>query len=403
MGDANSAPNVDEEVFPLHLGLFDAHCHPTDTISSLDDIPNMEARALVIMATRGEDQDIVRQFVDRYGVQPETLKTLWNQGHNTCTTQLVPSFGWHPWFSHQILDDSGSPMSEVENVHVLHHYRSVLSPSPDDAFISSLPKPRPLSRLLQQIRRNLESYPYALVGEIGIDRSFRLPNPWTNSDEAKRREGLTPGSREGRRLSPYRVQIEHQRKIFKAQLHLAGELGRAVSVHGVAAHGIVFETLKETWEGHDEAVLSKRERKRRTSAANAHAAPAGADSTAKNGSKPNDSKPYPPRICLHSYSGPSDALRQYLDPSIPAVIFFSFSRLVNFSNRSGKAVPVVKAVPADRILIESDLHSAGDEMDRLLQDVAELVCEIKGWSFTEGVGLLARNFRHFAFGEQSED
>ncbi|KAL8941577.1 MAG: hypothetical protein Q9216_002167 [Gyalolechia sp. 2 TL-2023] len=401
MDSATSSSRAEEEAFPWHLGVFDAHCHPTDTVASQDDVPKMKARALVIMATRYEDQDIVRQFADRYGVQPETAKTLWDQVDNDCNTQLVPSFGWHPWFSYLTFDDS---RSSLENLGVIHHYKSVLSPSPSDEFISSLPQPKPLSELLHQLRGNLANFPYALVGEVGIDRSFRLPMQWTLSDKAERNDGLTPGGREGRRLSPYRVQIDHQRKILKAQLHLAGDLGRPVSVHGVAAHGILFETLKETWQGHEMAVISKRERKRRSSAAIAHARQAVTPLvTEKEENKASRSKPYPPRVCLHSYSGPPDALRRYLEPSIPATVYFSFSQLVNFSNRSRKAIEVVKAIPDDRILVESDLHTAGDEMDKLLEDIVRLVCRIKGWSLIEGVKLLAQNFRKFVFGEQIAD
>ncbi|KAI4185388.1 MAG: hypothetical protein L6R41_004162 [Letrouitia leprolyta] len=403
MADA-TFPSLADEAFPWHLGVFDAHCHPTDTVASQDDIPKMKARALVIMATRYEDQDIVRQFVSRYGVQPETVETLWNQDHNCNDTQLVPSFGWHPWFSYLTFDDSNSSSSTAEDMDATQHYKSVLSPSPTDEFISSLPKPRPLSDLLHHLRGSLENFPYAIVGEIGIDRSFRLPMHWTRSGQAERNEGLTPGGREGRRLSPYRLQIDHQRKILKAQLHLAGELGRPVSVHGVAAHGILYETLKETWQGQEIALISKRERKRRTSAANAHANQEVANSKSeKEERKVSTSKSYPPRICLHSYSGPVDALRQYLEPSVPATIYFSFSRLVNFSNRSQKAIEVVKAIPNDRILVESDLHSAGNEMDKLLEDIVRLLCSIKGWSLTEGVELLAKNFRDFVFADRLED
>ncbi|KAI4148875.1 MAG: hypothetical protein L6R39_002664 [Caloplaca ligustica] len=399
MSDAKGETDTAKEAFPWHLGLYDAHCHPTDTIASQDDIPKMKARVLTIMATRGEDQDIVRQFAKKYGVRRETIRSLSCEGDNGCPTQLVPAFGWHPWFSHQIFDDSNPscPGSEIDDT--ARHYKAVLTPSPDDDFISSLPKPRPLSGLLDQLRESLQSFPYSLVGEVGIDRSFRLPYHWTADDETKRNESLTPGGREGRRLTPYRVQIDHQCKILKAQLNLAGELGRPVSVHGVAAHGIVFETLKETWQGHERQVLSKRERKRRTSAANARANPATSDE--KERDKASGPQPYPPRICLHSYSGPADQLKQYLDPSIPATIYFSFSRLINFSNRSEKAKEVVKAVPNDRILIESDRHSAGDEMDRLLEDITRLVCEIKGWSLAEGMKLLANNYRNFLLGEQS--
>ncbi|KAL8826416.1 MAG: hypothetical protein Q9170_007411 [Blastenia crenularia] len=401
MGDATSISCSEKEDFPWHLGIFDAHCHPTDTIASLDDVPKMKARALVIMSTRSEDQEIVRRFVDRYGVQSKHF-----DGHdgNSFDTELVPSFGWHPWFSYQIFDDSSSLHSEAKKIDSIHHYRSVLAPSPDDGFISTLPEPRSLSVFLNQLRGNLKKFPYALVGEVGIDRSFRLPTQWTHDDDAKRDANITPGGREGRRLSPYRVQIDHQRKILGAQLGLAGELGRPVSVHGVAAHGLVYETLKETWQGHEKKVLSKRERKRRTSADNAHAIEAAGDSTgAREEDRTFQPKPYPPRICLHSYSGPSDALKQYLDPSIPATIYFSFSRLVNFSNRSEKAVEVVKAVPNDKILVESDLHSAGDEMDSLLEDVTRLICKIKGWSLNEGVQLLKSNWKRFVFGEHAID
>ncbi|KAL8929177.1 MAG: hypothetical protein Q9208_001260 [Pyrenodesmia sp. 3 TL-2023] len=396
MADPGANKTAEKEPFPWHLGVFDAHCHPTDTVASRDDVPQMKAKILTIMATRGEDQDLVKQFANRYGVKHGTVQALSCDGDYDSPTQLVPSFGWHPWFSHQIFDDAISPPLEIDAV---RHYQAVLTPSPDEEFISFLPKPRSLSGLLDHLRESLTMFPYALIGEIGIDRSFRLPNHWAANDETKRNEGLTPGGREGRRLTPYRVQIDHQRSVFKAQLHLAGELERPVSVHGVAAHGIVFETLKGTWQGHEKEVLSKRERKRQTSAANARACQATNDKNGK-GNKP-DPKPYPPRICLHSYSGPSDALKQYLDPSIPATIYFSFSRLVNFSNRSEKAVEVVKSVPDDRILIESDLHSAGDEMDRLLEDITRLVCEIKGWSLIDGVKFLAANWQRFVFGEHS--
>lgn len=403
MEDQNGT-NDEKEPFPWHLGVFDAHCHPTDTISSQDDIPRMKARALTIMATRGEDQDLVRQFASCHGTKRAILKTLGSQGSGDSPCQVVPSFGWHPWFSHQIYDDLSPNAQTVEEADVLHHYRSVLSPSPDDEFISSLPTPRPLSGLLAQIRGNLEKFPYALVGEIGIDRSFRLPMHWNHDEEAQRNGSLTPGGREGRHLTPYRVQVDHQRKILKAQLNLAGEMERPVSVHGVAAHGVVLEILKETWHGHEKKAMSRRERKRRSSAATAHQGEDNLGTVSRNEQQQlSGPKPYPPRICLHSYSGPPNVLEQYLNPNIPAAIFFSFSCFVNFSNRTDKSVEVIKAVPNDKILIESDLHSAGDQMDQLLEDVARSVCEIKGWSLTEGVTQLANSWRHFIFGKENAD
>ena len=397
---AEEKSGSEKEPFPWHLGVFDAHCHPTDTVPSVDSIASMKTRALTIMATREQDQSIVADFANRMGVSKETIPILKaaekSQGH------VVPSFGWHPWFSHQIYDDrTNGPAQKSQTPSKGDHYRRVISPSPEDGddFIHSLPYPRPLSELLSQTRTFLQRYPLALVGEIGLDRAFRIPGTEMLDDGYENDPTLTPGGREGRRLSPYRVDLDHQRTLLTAQLNLAGEMQRAVSVHGVSAHGIVFETLKETWQGHEKPVLSKRQRKRRASVDAVHKKEDEPEGEQGN-SEPASPKPFPPRICLHSYSGPPGTLNQYLHPSIPADIFFSFSTLVNFSSQSKKAVAVIKAVPEDRILAESDLHAAGEQMDDLMEEIIGTICQIKGWSLEAGVKQLASNWMHFVFGRR---
>ena len=93
-------------------------------------------------------------------------------------------------------------------------------------------------------------------------------------------------------------------------------------------------------------------------------------------------------------------LKQYLDPRIPAKIYFSFSQLVNFgSHNSDKAVEVIRQLPEERVLIESDLHCAGEKMDDLLENIFVRVCEIKGWDFKTGAELCRGNWENFVFGE----
>ena len=402
---AEKQSDSNKEPLPWHLGVFDAHCHPTDTVPSIDKIATMKTRALTIMATRGQDQSIVADFADRLGITSDSIPELKStESARKTRGYLVPCFGWHPWFSHQIYDDTLHNQDQtniIANKSV--HYKAVLSPSPseDDDFIMSLPDPRTLSGLISQTRAYLERYPLALIGEVGIDRAFRIPGLEMTDKIYEKDPALTPGGREGRRLSPYRVDITHQKNILKAQLNLAGEMQRGVSVHGVAAHGVVFETLQQTWRGYEKPILSRRERNKQ---ANTMAAPDDEGLSEEENSKPSRPKPFPPRICLHSYSGPPDTLRHYLHPSTPTVIYFSFSRLVNFSSpTSRKAIDVIKAVPDDKILAESDLHAAGEKMDDLLEEIIRTICEIKEWSLEKGVKQLGMNWVRFVFGGRWSD
>jgi Tat protein secretion system quality control protein TatD with DNase activity len=402
-----------EEPFPWHLGVYDAHCHPTDTMSSISTIQNMKARALTVMATRAEDQSLVTDTADKYGIKsPDSNQ--WSK--EEC---MLPCFGWHPWFSHQMYITSSSEEPQDQGPLTgdakIAHYQSVLQPfrenpsEEDKQIFLSLPDPTPFSVFLSNTRRHLDQNPYALVGEVGLDRSFRIPESWVQNSDlwSKRDTSLTPGGREGRRLTPFRCSPAHQKAILKLQLQLAAEKHRAVSVHGVQAHGLVLAALAETWRGHEKQVLSKRERKKR-----GIDHPSAPPSESKHGEGEQDDNkhnnntplPYPPRICLHSYSGSTSNFTQYLSPSIPARIFASFSTAINLSDAMDDDTPasfeeLVRTVPDHMLLVESDLHIAGEEMDRRLEDIVRRICRIKGWGLEEGVERLGRNWRAFAFGE----
>lgn len=408
MGDND---HREEVPFPWHLGIFDAHCHPTDTMSSIPSITStMKARTLTVMATRSQDQELVARVAEEH------------RHRASGPEKIIPAFGWHPWFSHQLYDDTlpagdatYDPSSPDLDAQKLRHYNAVLSPSPrskdDEGFMKQLPTPRSLSSLLSQTRAYLEAHPYALVGEIGIDKAFRLPSH--DVFEGEPEEGMTPGRRNGERLSPYRVNADHQARILKAQLNLAGELGRPVSVHGVQAPGLLYDALKATWKGYEKRVVSSRERRMIAKGVNE-------DFSSSSESEPEDDdgvkegrrkweytpKPYPPRICLHSFTGGVQTLRQYVDDrSCPARVYFSFSICVNYSTggheRERKkhiADEVVRACPDDRILVESDLHTAGEDMDEFLEEMYRKVCEVKGWDLVSGVERIKQNYEAFIYG-----
>lgn len=286
----------------------------------------------------------------------------------------------------------------LDNDQKVSHYQSVLNPrSEDKEFLQSLPEPHPFGHFISQTGSYLQRYPLALVGEVGLDRSFRIPESWLPEQVEDRSAALTPGGREGRKLSPYRVNLDHQKKVLRAQLRLAGKMGRAVSVHGVQAHGVVYETLADTWKGYEKRVLSKRDRKKLEAAAKANAEPQEIELDESNDSSP---KPYPPRVCLHSFSGPAETVKQYIAPSVPCEIFFSFSTTINSwaDGGDGKVEAAVRAVPDDRVLVESDMHTAGEDMDAYLEGAVRKMCEVKGWKLGDGIRQLANNWKRFVFG-----
>lgn len=401
--------------FPWDLGVFDAHCHPTDTMASIESIPTMKARVLTVMATRSQDQDLVCEVASKHGVRDG--KTL-SSASLTPSEQdrLIPSFGWHPWFSYQLYDDTDSqPTYDGTPAGKIAHYDKVLAPAPsskDASFSDGLCDPQPLSKFLEETRNRLERFPLALVGEIGVDKAFRLPAAWNSEGETSREEGLTPGGREGRRLSPFRVQVAHQAAVLRAQLKLAGEMDRPVSVHGVQAHGILYDTIASCWKGHEREVLSRRQKHQIAAGAEDFSDDTDTDNDditsirrktpkarAADSGKGTQPKPFPSRICLHSYSGPVEQLKMYIHPSVPAKLYFSFSIAVNWGSGSEKTAEAIRATPDDRLLVESDLHIAGADMDNSLEEASRKICQIKGWDLSDGVKILGQNWRGFVLGE----
>ncbi|KAF3904838.1 hypothetical protein ABW20_dc0105387 [Dactylellina cionopaga] len=352
------------------LGVHDAHCHPTDTMAVVPEIPTRKIRTLTIMATKASDQELVAQVARDYGVDRPS------EDSDSTTCRVVPSFGWHPWFSHLLLDDmkdgagrAGTKLSKAE------HYASVLSNEPTEEFIATLPEPKPLSEFISETRKYLEEFPSALVGEIGLDRTFRLPNASSGPDE--------------KRLSPHKVDMDHQKRVLEEQLRLAGEMNRAASIHGVGAHGVLYDSFASLFKGHEKVIRSKRTQRR-----GPYDFEGDEDSDDDSGPKP-----FPPRICLHSFSASPDFIGTWLNPKIPAKMYFSFSKAVNVEYEYKKFSEMLKVVPEGKLLVESDLHVASIEMEQHLAFIIHKVAQDRGWELEKTVKLLGENWKNFVYGE----
>jgi Tat protein secretion system quality control protein TatD with DNase activity len=168
---------------------------------------------------------------------------------------------------------------------------------------------------LQTLEALLRKHPSAIVGEIGLCKMAKFVR--------QHPEGKT-------------VALAIQRSVFKDQMILAAKLRRPVSVHCVDQNGTFVSVLKEI-------VCSNRE-------------------------SPRDALPI--AIGMHSFTGTAHHVKELLtfensiSPHKP-LFYFGFSHAVNYamctsdkSRRKGREA--VRAVPSDRILVESDVHSPSD-------------------------------------------
>lgn len=124
------------------------------------------------------------------------------------------------------------------------HYKTVLSlpTSASGSYLADLskrlPTPRALEPALQELRRQLEAHPHAVLGEIGLDRTARVPEPsFVASSSSEKEGGDESTATPQKRITMALTSIQHQLDIVREQLKLAAALDRPVSFHCVQAYG----------------------------------------------------------------------------------------------------------------------------------------------------------------------
>merc|ERR1712166_1443924 len=124
-------------------------------------------------------------------------------------------------------------------------------------------------------------------------------------------------------------------------------MGKCVSVHCVKAQGPLFELLKKLGP-----------------------------------------KNLPPRIMMHSWGGSVDSARSLLclKGGVGQRIYFSFSATINAV--APKTPAVIRSIPDDRLLIESD-HV--EEVDKHMLEAVALVAKAKDWTTEFCVQQMLKN------------
>ncbi|ODQ81965.1 hypothetical protein BABINDRAFT_160182 [Babjeviella inositovora NRRL Y-12698] len=343
--------------------LYDAHCHLE--ISDCNETSGSRLLAFI------DSQPIPDNFFGLMSTCQYDIDLVEFLGDHSA--KVVPCFGVHPWYSHLFTFD--------ETVDKKMHYSAVLSPAPSDEFLSILPPPTLFSSYLTKLETYLVKHKVSFMGEIGLDKVFRVP--WAGFFGSNARVEGVQG-----RFSPYKVDFNHQRRILQEQLRLAASLEKPVSVHCVKAQGALYEEITAHQEVYNHI----------------------------------------PSVCLHSYTGSFDQAMMWVKffKKERLNVYFSLSQVINGVRENEAKMllfkQIVKHIPPECLLIETDMtlnqislpsaeaSSSADSLEcncqsdarlsfagytQLLDQVFERICETQNWDQSTCRGYLLDNWRAF--------
>lgn len=343
-GSSREADAIEQLPRALAELFIDSHCHPTDdpaayTSENLDNLSNRikdtVVGRLVCMSTNARDQNMVAELALRH---PD---------------KVVPCFGWHPWFAHHISLANLAPSKD-------EHYRKLFDvPVTDaglneatgkelDAIWDQLPDPISLSSVCDGIREHFERFPNALLGEVGIDRAFRIPRKAWNYDPHRPEPELSAP-----KLTKLKTPQAHQLAVLRAQIEVALQYKRNISLHSVQAAGLTVDLL--------------------SSLRNSDVSAFGAV-----------------RVSLHSCTLDNNVVKA-ITKKHPNV-YVGFSSTINRKQISSKEC--LAAVDRKRALMESDYHTVKGIPGYLLQ-ASEYFAQLHGLSLEQAARQLRSNWNAF--------
>lgn len=288
------------------------------------------------MSSHLGDQDLVQQLVDEHA------------------DKIIPAFGLHPWWSHHISFDSGAQLDKLAHYQGLFpdYFNTGASMEAEvQSIYDSFPVPTSFDQFVaSSLMPHLIQYPDAILGEVGLDRSFRIPFPQTDAKSNRAYQ------RTAKKFTNLKVPFEHQKWLLLAQVEVAFELNRNVSMHCVQAQGAMTDILA------DLPKISKHW------------------STSKS------------KICLHSFGGSVEVIQRLVNQVDKRRIYFSFSTTINA--KLDRLEELIRAVPDDRILVESDFNDIRQN-ERRIWEILGVLCDAKGWDKERGAAQLRKNWQGF--------
>ena len=240
-----------------------------------------------------------------------------------------------------------------------------------DRLLPYLPHPAPLAEILPELFESLEAFPNAMLGEVGIDRACRIPYA-RPADPPYSQYLPKEGNDNPRELSPFTIPLEHQLQVLEAQLGVAVELQRNVSLHSVKTQAATAELFDRMYQKYGERWLrisvdlhsfGLSAQSFRDISVGALAAILARTRTA----------PYCPWL-FWSANKPSRAFVSLQKKH--SNVFLSLSTAINARSPAHKELIAVCAT--DKLLVESDFHDVRYSAP-YTWNILRTVADVKGW------------------------
>ena len=248
--------------------LVDVHCHIFDDSanSPRDDQFDFSGQLSTVVSRMSAQP--LRTLADRFPAQCVMSSTLPSQSivetRSEISDSIIPFYGVHPWFTHHLSISSSSPPSPDSKS---AHYQKVfecnqISLQP---YFDRLPDPIPLDSFLDDVERRLLANSRAQVGEVGLDRIFKLPfsianyspapsvdptasqshscNCHTSEPSAATPQLATNDRRDRPKI--LKTALHHQQTILAAQIKLAIKHKRSVSCHSVQSSEAIIDAFRK--------------------------------------------------------------------------------------------------------------------------------------------------------------
>jgi Tat protein secretion system quality control protein TatD with DNase activity len=312
---------------------------------------------MALMSTHPRDFDIIQLLSTANVMAPSSTQSINEQPkgeqhqqlqqEESFHFQIVPCFGLHPWFIHELTDTNWQSIDSIKSASTTKAITTVRAITELTSMVSYRQNgPQWMYEMECHIRDN----PKSIIGEIGLDKfHYALqdtPGTIGTNHEPQTKQLTTP--------------IDQQIRVFQLQMEIAIQYNRPVCIHCVHAFGPLLDILTKL-----------------------------RDSTNVNNSKKTTKSKndrdcgLPPKIYFHSYGGKIGTVAQILSiceginnktkmvknqqSTTGTKCFFGFSPIVNF--RSPKTIDIIRCIGLSRLLLETDL----DDISRVSQSLQDSI------------------------------